>query len=100
MDFCRLCVIFLICEYQFLGRVCEIFVNLGPDAAAWAFFGARRDGDFAGPCRRFGARVYPYTSRRCGAVQRPYMGPTMDTKNAPLFSGAGIMFYLLRFAFW
>ena len=30
---------FLIFAYQILGRDCEIFVNLGPDAAAWAFCG-------------------------------------------------------------
>lgn len=59
---------FLICEYQFLGRVCEIFVNLGLDATAWAFFGARRHGDFTGLYGRFVAWVYPYTPRHCKAV--------------------------------
>ena len=91
---------FDICISNFWGEFVKFLSTWGRMLPRGRFSGHAVTGDFAGPCRRFGARVYPYTSRRCGAVQRPYMGPTMDTKNARLSAGAGIMFYLLRFAFW
>lgn len=94
-----LCV-FLIFAYQILGRDCEFFVNRGPGAAAWGILWARRYGDFAGPCGRFGTRVYPYTARRYKAVQRLYTGRIKQKKNRPqkraavyfgLFVAAGLL---------
>lgn len=85
---------FLIFTYQIFGRVCEIFVNLGSGAAAWAFFGARRHGDFAGPCGRFGAWAYPYIARRCKAVQQPYMG-RIEQKKSPAFQRGGVFWLLV-----
>lgn len=79
---------FLIFAYQILGRDCEIFVNRGPGAAVWGVLWARRRGDFAGPCGRFRARVYPYTARHCKAVQRPYMG-RIEKKKSPAFQRGG-----------
>ena len=86
--------VFLIFAYQILGRVCEIFVNLGPDAAAWGVLWARRHGNFAGPCGRFGARVYPYTARHCKAVQQPYMG-RIEQKKSPAFQRGGVFWLLV-----
>ena len=93
MDFWRFCVIFLICEYQIFGRVCEIFVNLGSGAAAWAFSGHAVTAILRGLVGVFWGAVYPYTPRHCKAAQRPYLGPCKEHKKAPLFSGAGLFWF-------
>ena len=99
---------FLIFAYQILGEfvkfltglVCENFVNLGPDAAAWAFLGHAVTAILRGLVGVFGAghiRILPGVAR---LYSGPILGLARDTKRPPAFAGGVVvLFYLFRFAF-
>lgn len=89
MDFWRFCVIFLIFAYQILGRVCEIFVNMGPGAAAWAFSGHAVTAILRG---LVGVLGRGYIRIRLG-VAGLYSGPIwadIGTKKCPAFQRGGV----------
>lgn len=101
MDFWRFCVFFLIFAYQIFGRDCEIFVNLGPDAAAWVFFVGAPSRRFYGALWAFlgvGISVYGQALKGCTAAL--YAARNGHKKAARFCGRRGCFGYLFRFAFW
>lgn len=78
---------FLIFAYQIFGRVCEIFVNLGPDAAAWAFSGRASTAILRGRVGVLGRGHMRILSGIAGLYSGPIWGLARDTKRPPAFAG-------------